>query len=158
MFVLLPGRHIVIHAPRSRDEIALRLAQAIQPRTSWRTQLARAAVDRPDYAGSVAGARFRMSRRGRYAVMAPVVRGVIRDDPGGARLEADVLLLSAPQVVILGMFGLLVATGYALFGWYGAACFALVLLANALLYVTAYAGEAREAERWLRSRLDGGAL
>src|SRR5205823_1210748 len=125
----------VIRTQRSRDEVQTILASAIQPRTSLLGQLARGAVDRPDYAGSLASNGFRMSRLARYAVMAPTVRGAILDDLGGARVEADVLLLSAPQLVVLAFFGVLIAAGYIMFAWCGAGFFALLLLVNVLLYL-----------------------
>ena len=154
---LLPARHFVIRTQRSRDEVQTILASAILPRKSWLSQFARRSADRPDYAGSITGNYFRMSRRARYALLAPVVRGVILDDSGGARVEADVLLVAAPQLAALMMFGLLIAAGYAMLDWCGAGFFALVLLANALLYVIPFASETQAAERWLHSRLDGGA-
>src|SRR5437773_2434131 len=98
MLDLISARHFLIHTQHPRDEVQTILAAAIQPRTSLLRQLARGAVDRPDYAGIVAGNHFRMSRRARYAVMAPTVRGAILDDLGGARVEADVLLLATPQL------------------------------------------------------------
>jgi len=154
---LIPARHFVIRTQRSRDEVQAILAGAILPRKSWLSEFARGSVDRPDYAGSVAGQHFRMSRMARYAVMAPDVRGAILDDLGGARVEADVLLLSAPQFVVLIMFGLLIVAGYAMLDWCGAGFFALIFLANALMYVIPFAGEAQKAERWLHSLLDAGA-
>ena len=84
------------------------------------------------------------------------MRGSIVDDLGGARVEADVVLLSAPQLVVLVLFGLLMTAGYALSGWCAAGFFGLILLANVLMYVIPFAGEAQKAERWLQSRLDAG--
>ena len=153
---LLRGRHFVIRTQRSRDEVQMVLTKAILPRTAWLAQFARAAADRPDFAGSVAGDRFDMGRLARYAILAPTVRGTIVDDLGGARVEADVVLLSAPQLVVLVLFGLLMAAGYALSGWCAAGFFGLILLANVLMYVIPFAGEAQKAERWLQSRLDAG--